>query len=104
MRSFAVWTRLSTLALILGVGSFSVNANAEDVNPFKSQFQGSSLDQIARSYGCKQRVGPFYTQRSAWESLRRYRARGFRTGNVWGSGGLYSYSSRRYYFYVFGPC
>jgi len=59
--------------------------------------------QVARARICRKRMGPYATQRRAWQLVRRYRARGFKTSNVWGSGGLY-YGTRGYYFNVFYRC
>lgn len=71
-------------------------------NQFKSYKNYYPL-QVARARVCRKRMGPYATQRRAWQLVRRYRSRGFRTSNVWGSGGMY-YSTRGYYFNVFYRC
>jgi hypothetical protein len=52
---------------------------------------------------CRRRMGPYATQRRAWALVRLFRARGYRTSGVWGSGGVY-YGTRGYYFNVFYRC
>jgi hypothetical protein len=55
---------------------------------------------------CWKRFGPYATQTTAWRYVRAFRARGYRTSGVWGSGGgiAYSRSTRGYYFRVFYRC
>jgi len=55
---------------------------------------------------CWKRFGPYATQTTAWRYVRAFRARGYRTSGVWGSGGsiAYSHRTRGYYFKVFYRC
>ena len=62
-----------------------------------------SLQEPAPLATCRRRMGPYATQRRAYEVRRYFRARGYRVSGVWGSGGVY-YGARRYYFNIFFRC
>lgn len=59
----------------------------------------------AQAGTCTQAVGPFQSQYAAYQMLQEAQARGYRTGPVYGQGGLYSnYSNRRWFFTVYYAC
>lgn len=55
---------------------------------------------------CWKRFGPYATQTTAWRYVRAFRARGYSTSGVWGSGGGIAYrrATRGYFFRVFYRC
>lgn len=59
--------------------------------------------QAAQARTCRRRMGPYVTQRRAYEVRRQAIARGFQVSGVWGQGGV-SGGTRVYFFNVFYPC
>ena len=53
---------------------------------------------------CRHRMGPYATQRRAYEVRRVAMSRGYQVSGVWGSGGFYSRMTRGYFFNVFYRC
>ena len=54
---------------------------------------------------CKQRKGPYATQRRAYEARDEAKRKGYEVSKgVWGSGGLYRSGTRGYYFNIFYRC
>lgn len=91
------------LALLPMTAGHAAHA-AITVKPAASPVAG--LPNLVPASVCWKRFGPYATQTTAWSYVRAFRARGYRTSGVWGSGGSIAYrrSTRGYYFRVFYVC
>ncbi len=94
---------LSSLVAPLSLTTQPVNAttSASSLKPLLYTKPRVYAQLFARR-ACRRVLGPFATQRRAYEVSRYYQRRGFRTG-VWGQGGIY-YGTRKYYVAVFYRC
>ena len=93
---------LSSLIAPLNFTTQPVNAAISGSNQQTLPSAPSAQPKLYAQRTCRRVLGPFATQRRAYEVSRYFRSRGFRTG-VWGQGGIYG-GTRGYYVAVFYRC
>lgn len=105
MNRLAVRAALVTLGIALLPLTVAQSANAA-ITAKPSVSSKIANPHVIPVRTCWKRFGPYATQTTAWRYVRAFRARGYQTSGVWGSGGsiAYSYRSRGYYFRVFYRC